>query len=432
VFSLNHRPQLQCQSGDNFEARDVTKTGLPKELQGVRETATRAIFPIKPADASTRAEPNFLFTAKRTAAGRNLPPYYVVYFLLVSLLGFRNLGRFEKIDWSVPIDLDGTAYLIDHRKFGLGVFAQEPDREEEQARRIVTLIKRGVKAANPFFEWMARNAVRESKISVRNVGGRLFDRYVYFRNGFQTASAEAEECKREYKVQQRQRQFPVQLYSARKSKDHDKAALVAMYTYPWVQASRNASWLALAAIDAFFAWTEHIFIHLAILQGKITKGEDVYRIAEADWGEKFKCALDIGDRLTKKHFDELVTIRRQLRNFIAHGAFGKQSEAFSFHSEAGAVPVALDHRPAKPQFSLTPELAFDNQEALNSIERFIAYLWSGQREPARIYIQESSLPLILPKASDGTYAKAMASVDNMNECVYDLTARFDRAGDMDW
>jgi hypothetical protein len=51
---------------------------------------TRAISPIKPADASTRAEPNFLFTAKRTIAGRSLPPYYLVYFLLVNLLGFRT------------------------------------------------------------------------------------------------------------------------------------------------------------------------------------------------------------------------------------------------------------------------------------------------------------------------------------------------------
>jgi len=42
---------------------------------------------------------------------------------------------------------------------------------------------------------MARNAVRESKINVRNIGGRLFDRYVYFRDTFKTASAEAEERK---------------------------------------------------------------------------------------------------------------------------------------------------------------------------------------------------------------------------------------------
>jgi hypothetical protein len=39
---------------------------LPKELEGVREAAKRAIIPLKPADANSRADPKFLFTAHRT------------------------------------------------------------------------------------------------------------------------------------------------------------------------------------------------------------------------------------------------------------------------------------------------------------------------------------------------------------------------------
>ena len=89
----------------------VEFAALPEELNIVREAARRAIHPLKPADADTQAEAKFLFTARCTDAGRNLPPYYLVYFLLVDLLGFQNLGRFEKLDWSVPIDLDGVAYL---------------------------------------------------------------------------------------------------------------------------------------------------------------------------------------------------------------------------------------------------------------------------------------------------------------------------------
>jgi hypothetical protein len=110
------RPQLHCQRGDYFETHGMTKPSLPKELEAVRAAASRAINPIKPADATTQApDDNFLFDAKRSDAGRNLPPYYLVYFLLVDLLGFKNLGRFEKLAWSIPIDLDGVAYLIEHR-----------------------------------------------------------------------------------------------------------------------------------------------------------------------------------------------------------------------------------------------------------------------------------------------------------------------------
>jgi hypothetical protein len=81
---------------------------------------------------------------------------------------------------------------------------------------------------------------------------------------------------------------------------------------------------------------------------------------------------------------------------------------------------------------LTPELAFDDKEALATIENFVAYLWSGRREPARIYLQEHDLPLILPMASDGTYAAAMATVNDMNVLVDRLARESDAAANMDW
>jgi hypothetical protein len=66
------------------------------------------------------------------------------------------------------------------------------------------------------------------------------------------------------------------------------------------------------------------------------------------------------------------------------------------------------------------------------IDQFIAHLWSGKREPARIYIQESGLPLLLTMASDGTYLSAMRSTDEMEEFVDGLSRQFDDAANMDW
>lgn len=118
--------------------------------EGIKRAALRAISPIRPADEKSEADEKFLFNAQRTNAGRALPPYYLVYFLLVDLLGFRNLGRFEKLAWSVPIDFNGKAYLIEHRKFGVGVFAHDAASEEDNAAQIVKLIQKGVKAAEQF------------------------------------------------------------------------------------------------------------------------------------------------------------------------------------------------------------------------------------------------------------------------------------------
>jgi hypothetical protein len=104
---------------------------------------------------------------------------------------------------------------------------------------------------------------------------------------------------------------------------------------------KESEWLEVAAIEAFFSWSEHVLVHIAILTGKVTTGQDVEDLAWKVWTDKYKDVLDIGDKTTKQFYDSLSLIRGQIRNFIAHGSFGKQGQAFSFHSSAGAVPVNL-------------------------------------------------------------------------------------------
>jgi hypothetical protein len=194
--------------------------------------------------------------------------------------------------------------------------------------------------------------------------------------------------------------------------------------------NKQVNWYALSAIEAFFSWTEHAFIHLAILQGKLIVGTQVAELAEDNWNAKFKAALDISDKDTKAHYDKLLDLRAQVRNFVAHGAFGKEGQAFRFHSGAGSIPVLLtndrDH-----QVSFTGRVAFDEASAMTEIGSFLDYLWAGALAPARHYLF-SVLPSILLYATDGTYARAMQSEEDMLSFVEGLTCRFEQAANMDW
>lgn len=383
----------------------------------IRDKATRAIAPVKPAGVSTEAEPHFLFNAKRTNAGRQLPPYYLVYFLLVDLLGFENLGQFEKISWSVPIDFKGRAFLIEHRKFGLGIFAQDLTQDEEAAHEIAIRIQKAVKAAQPFFNWLADNAIASSALNVVNNSSELYERYCYLRDAFQA------------KEEEKTRRIDEQVVKEGASPGGGTWKHI---SFPATRLRDESNWLALSAVEAFFSWTEHVFIHLAVLIGHVGKASDVATLAEADWSVKFKCALGVADSKTKVHYDRLLALRQEIRNYAAHGAFGKQGEAFSFHSGAGAVPVLLPHRAGTKKFKLGHGLSFNASEAINVLEEFRRHLWSGTREPAEIYIQQSGLPIILTLAANGTYASAMHSVDDMNELVDHLSEETDRAANMDW
>lgn len=387
------------------------KYKLPEEMELLKEEIQSILHPIIPAHSGTPAEKNFLFTVKRTNAGRQLPPYYLCYFLLVDLLGFKNLGQFEKVSWSVPIDFNGTAYLIEHRKLGLGVFAQDPETQEDDAIEIVKRIKKAINVAKPFFEWKASEAAKQSHLNVVNHSNRLYDRYYYFAEQYRLLSKEAEDRKDERIKEQHGNGYSI--------------------SYPAFEIRRNAEWMALSAVDAFFSWTEHIFIHMAILSGKVITGEDVANLADNEWPIKFKYAIDIDSEGTRPYYDQLVTVKRQLRNYMTHGAFGKKGEAFSFHSGAGAVPLLLPHQKGSNRFSFYSDLGFNEKEVIDLIEGFIAHLWSEEREPYKIYI-ESSLPLILPMASDGQYISAISSKEDMESLVDHLSWQFDQAANMDW
>jgi len=394
----------------------TSRPTLPPELEPTRQAALRALGSIRQASPETLADHKFLFTAQRTNAGRDLPTYYLVYFLLVDLLGFQNLGQFEKVAWSVPIDFNGRTFLIEHRKMGVGVFAHDAKAEEDAARQIVIHIQRGVKAAQPFFEWLAARAVQKAFVNVVNKSDSLLDRFKFLLGAYRATAKEALDQKEERIIE----------------KGETPNGTWTSVHMPALQLRTEARWLALAAIDAFFSWTEHVFIHLSILTGTLTTGDEVAELAEAEWQAKFKRALSLTDPTTKDFFDKLVVIRKELRNFVAHGAFGKQGEAFEFHSGAGAVPVLLPHLAGSRKFLLGGDFTFDDDAALEVIEKFIDHLWSGARAPAEIYIQQSGLPLILTMASDGTYAQAMASVNEMTAFVEHLTGQFDQAANMDW
>jgi hypothetical protein len=389
--------------------------GSALDLDRVRALALRATGTIKPLEGG-HAHEGLPFDARRTKAGDALPPYYLVYFLLVELLGFPHSGREEKIAWSIPVDFEGRPYLIEHRKFGLGIFREESEQAEQDAARIVSLVRRGVRAAQPFFRSLAEKAVAASEFNVVNNSDALFERYECFRGLYRETVAEAVARKGEITEE----------------KELSESGSTTVYSFPALELRRKADWLAMAAIDAFFSWTEHAFIHLALLQGRISSGEQVAELAGSEWGDKFQKALDLADRSTARHFNELCVIRRQLRNFIAHGAFGKEGEAFRFHSNAGAVPVILDYSGQQRRYALSSDLAFNDEEALKGIESFIAHLWSGPREAAKIYIQDSGLPLVLTMVQDGTYKAAMLSVDAMNRFVEGLSRASDNAENMDW
>ena len=404
-------------------------TPLPQHLEHVRDAALTALGDLKEAGAAQEGDSHALMMASRTDAGDDLPDYYLVYFLLVDLLGFYNMGKWEKTAWAVPIRYRGRLYSIEHRKFGVGIFAPtyeanlrtfpngaiasgEPTEENERdAREMCILVKKAVAKAEPYFEWRAEQVVATEKLNVTNNSDWLFDRYEYLRDEHKRLCEEFERRKDDHDI--------------KKYKDGSIGSV-----WPAYEIRRHAEWTGQAAIDAFFSWTEHAFIHFAILHGRIKNGQEVAALAEGEWKSKFKAALPIdNDPEIKGYYDTLSNLRTKIRNYMAHGAFGKRGEAFHFHSGAGAVPVLLTRRPLH-RYTLSGEPALDEKSGLLEIGKFIAYLHTTDAAIPLEFVQ-SGLPSILTFVSDGRYAKAMASMEAMRDFIKHMNYLVDGAANMD-
>jgi hypothetical protein len=77
---------------------------------------------------------------------------------------------------------------------------------------------------------------------------------------------------------------------------------------------------------------------------------------------------------------------------MAHKAFGKNGEAFKFHSGTGAVPVNITGQNIGSRFSMLFSPKFEESRAIDVMESFIDKLWQGERAPAKAYLEEADLP----------------------------------------
>jgi hypothetical protein len=240
------------------------------EIEEVRQQTIRAIAPLRPPEKGRK----YSFGDKRTDAGRKLPEYYLVYFLLVDLLKFPHGGRWEKVAWTIPVDFNGRAALIEYRKFGLGVFSPATPEDEATASGIVAAVERGVGAARPFFDHLAAEAVSGSRLNVTNNCAWLFSRYTYLRDQFREKVASVTDTSL-YKLEKIVSTLP----------DGTK---LESFSVPRFSDMQEARWIGIAAIEAFFSWTEHVLIHIGILLGNIKTGQDVARLADSEWSEKIR------------------------------------------------------------------------------------------------------------------------------------------------
>lgn len=388
---------------------------VPLSSEIIAEIATRArnaLGGIAPAQSGIAESSWFWVNAKRTDGGRTLPEYYLVYFLLVDLLAFPATGQDEKVAWSVPISFGGKTFVIEHRKMGLGIFCPNPKHSELEASDIARRIRSACKRAIGYFRELAMRGVVQGQLNIANLHEDLYGRYLFLQSMHGESVSNLE-----------------RLHAIRSGRAKDTSNQMAR-PGDYFELGRQCDWLSRSVFEAFFAWTEHVFVHLAAMRGVVQNGEALLELTGAEWADKFKAAFPITESPWKAHFDALLTVRQEHRNLTTHGAFGKDGRAFTFHSGAGAVPVRLDDSTLNG-VTIVPRAKQPSQEqGLAILRDFLDSLSSGKTREYLKYL-ESGLPTILTLAARGDY-RAAAQASQMDDLIEYWGRARDDAANMDW
>lgn len=141
-----HRLQWQRAVGQHFPAiARKTRIALNRRMSNfslneTRENVLRAILPIEKPKASLCSSGNLVVF-------RGIPchDYYLVFLLLIDLLGFKYLGPFEKVAYIIPVDFEGQHCSIVYAKFGMRIECSEGGSPEA----VYAAVKRELKLQDP-------------------------------------------------------------------------------------------------------------------------------------------------------------------------------------------------------------------------------------------------------------------------------------------
>jgi heme-degrading monooxygenase HmoA len=376
------------------------------DIKKTRDIATRALSPLSPPSGTFDRSAEY-------KVYREIPHhyYYLIFLLLVDLLGYKYVGPGEKMAYAIPVELNNKRYSVVYAKFGMKI-EYYGDGEPE---RVFSLLQKGIHAVQKYFAWRAEQAAATSNLNLVTRAASLWEKYLYLREKSEQLSREAWERRDEVKREE----F---------NQDGIRGTYI---VHPAYEYRRHAAWTSEAAVDAFFAWTEHVLVHIAVLQCKLTTGSEVAELVKKEWSAKCKIVMDLSDPDDKASYDEISDLKSKLRNYVAHGSFGRDGAMFDFHSRVGAVPLRLLDSKRGHDFAFGDSNSYAASSDFLKIDRFTKQLFSRSRAPAKAYI-ESGLPTILSYTLNGRYASAMTSDGAMNDLLEHLQYQWDNAANMDF
>lgn len=223
-------------------------------------------------------------------------------YVLVDVLGCRDLGRSDKTAWEVVFGFRGAACVMAFRKFGMRLEVYPPSNVTEEAlRNLIGDLQEQLVSAEKLVERMVfqdfiAQQVDAGAVTVINQQERLRGMYTYFRE--LTAAVQAGNG---------------QLLNLPSSRE----------TFLFAP-QRESYFLTVAMVNAYFSMLEHLLVLMLPFSGYDPAQDDMVRFIGLSWRDKYKRVLPPKSDLdAARLYERLFDIAERFRNTHIHGGFDR-------------------------------------------------------------------------------------------------------------
>ncbi len=293
----------------------------------------------------------------------DLPIPALVLFLLNRVLGYRMLDPGDKGRWAVGCSVAGQPVVFRDRKFGFEILVAPGSALEK--KRILFPLKAALRVLEDGLLVSAANEqIHDSRVVVINRFGEFSARYQYFRIKADERFAQAET-----RLPDREGQEGVEVFSAFVA-EMNRATM----------AEREAFFLSIAMVDAYFSLLEHRLILLRAFTGKPMAPGDFEKLLGANWEGKLAMVLDLNSKGKegKSLLGQLRRIKERIRNPFAHG--GVENDRGSIYVQLpgfGAVPGNFSRAKDSVRFNFRPIESDDHSAMCGVFDRLDAMFEAG-------------------------------------------------------
>lgn len=279
----------------------------------------------------------------------------------LELIGLPSFGPREKVAWWVNFLYQGLQCELALEKFGLRMYVEIVDNDEEQATEVANEIVKKLRSSMRSVEGLvltpaAAELFRNGKATVVNQHMSLRRTYEYFRGRASNPFVIEDEVN--HLVSPDGIEHGMTFESGKR------------------QMQLNSFRDLVASVNAYISLLEHHMVLTLPFQGFDPSKHSLEKFIGVRWGDKYGQVFDLTRKDDKRYYDRLVEVVERWRNTYSHGGFekGHGSTVYLHYEGVGAIPVGLSSATERVGTFFMPAIDEDINHVFELFDEFDAWL----------------------------------------------------------